>query len=170
MGWAVAIHGCLRSLWATRHGMSTTDRRKQAKAKKARLQAKKQVRQQVRHEEKWQAVKGRIITEATNAVRDAVTSGKARIAVTTLMSFHTLLAAMWGRDGVQVRAYKVNDIKSMTALATDVEEHVSMKTWSLFMENHLKKALNTEADQYAMSGIEWRPGEGPPAMGSPTPG
>ena len=148
--------------------MSSADRRKHVKAKKERLQARKQVRKQAKHEEKWQSVRDQIIAVASNAVRDVVTSGKARIAVTTLMSFHTLLAAMWESDGVQVRAYKVNDLDSMTKLALAAEEHVSLKVWSHFIENHLKKTLTIEVDQYAISGIEWGPGEGPPALGSPT--
>jgi hypothetical protein len=128
--------------------MSSPDRRRQLKAKKERLQVKKQAQ----HNERWRDMQSKIVTEVSKGLRDTVNSGGVRIAVATTLKFRTLVAAMWRRDGVQVRAYDISDLASMTALATAAEEHVSREAWAHFIEGHLKTAVDINDDQYALSG------------------
>jgi hypothetical protein len=93
--------------------MSSRERRKQRKARKDRLQVKKQAQ----HFDPWREEQSRYLAEVGPSLRDLVTSCKLRIAVTTTIQLPTLLAAMWEHDGVQVRAYDVGDLTSLQALA-----------------------------------------------------
>ena len=155
----MAIHGCLWSLWATRYGMSKPERRKQRKAQKERLQAKKESQ----HTERWRDMRSKVIAGVGTSLRDAVTSGKVCIAVATTVKFRALVAAMWEHDGVQVRTYSLNDMTSMTTLAAAAEELVGRERWAHFIEGHLKAAVDIDDDEYALSGIEWPSGKGPKA-------
>jgi hypothetical protein len=143
--------------------MSSPDRRKQQKAKKERLQAKKQKLDN----ERWRDVQSKVIAGVSTGLRDSVMSGKLCIAVATTLKFRTLVAALWRHEGVHVRAYDISDLADMEALAMAAEEHVSRRQWTHFIEGHLKTAIDIEDDQYALSGIKWPPGEGPNIQGSP---
>jgi hypothetical protein len=146
--------------------MSTADRRKQLKARKARLQAKKHAQLQERGQSAEEQVRADIIEK----LRDFVTSGRARIAVATIVEFRTVLAAMWEHDGVQVRTYSAKDEASLSALATAAERHISFEEWGDFLSHHLEAVADTENNQCAISIVEWKPGEGPNAQNLPMQG
>ena len=143
--------------------MSSADRRKQQKTKKARLQAKKHMQLQKR----GRGADDHFRAHITSELRDLLTSGRARIAVATILKARTLLAAIWEDDVVQVRAYNVTVEASLTALGTAANKHVSFEEWIDFMARHLIAVADTEEKQCAISIIEWKPGE-PAPKNAPT--
>jgi hypothetical protein len=134
--------------------MSTTDRKAK---KKARLQAKKKA--QIR--DRLQSAKGQAIQEAMDELRQIVLSGQARIAVATILELRTVVAAMWESDGVQVRAYSTKEEASIHALSMAAVRHVSEEEWAAFMLDHTEAVAAADEDDFPISLVQWKPGEGP---------
>ena len=143
--------------------MGSAERRKQLKARKARQQAKKLAQRDARGQLELE----RIMADLSGQLHELVQAGRARIAITSIPEIRIVLAAMWNPDGVQVRAYDAKDLAALTALATAAEEHVEAEEWAHFIAHHLEAITDTAKRQYAISMIEWRPGEGPRALGPP---
>ncbi len=138
--------------------MSTAESRKDRKAKKkARLQAKKKA--QIR--DLLQRSKGQAIQETMEELRQIVLSGQARIAVTTILELRTIVAAMWESDGVQVQAYSTKEEASIHALCMAAVRHVSEEEWAAFMLNHAEAVAEADEDDFPVSLVRWKPGEGP---------
>jgi len=138
--------------------MGTADRRKDRKAKKARLQAKKWDRLRERQE----VVKGEVVQGTKDTLQEIVRSGQARIAVSSIPALDLIVAAMWDQNGVQVQTYDVRLPAAMTALTMAAErQSIGTEEWLVFMTAHMEAVVEAGENEVPISLVQWKPGEGP---------
>jgi len=146
--------------------MSSQERRKQRKAQKERLHAKKQARLSDRSPPLH--APGR--AHAQETLTEIVTSGRARIALTSLDDHRQLMAVMWQPAGVQVHVCDGTDHPGMLAMAAAAkQQQVDHDEWLAFINGHMHAAIIGGSRETQISLIEWKPGEGPDTMATTAP-
>jgi hypothetical protein len=146
--------------------MSSQDRRKARKAKKERLQAKKQAKRRERHPQMSGRGSGR--EQAQETLTAMVRDGRARIAMTSLDGLRQLLAVMWQPDGVQVHVCDVEDQAGMLAMAAAAKrQQVDDDEWHAFITDHMQVAISSGGRETQISLVEWKTGERSSAETSP---
>jgi hypothetical protein len=155
--------------------MSSPERRKQRKAQKERLQAKKQARLGPRFPQVPTPGQMKTRAPATGLVNaqetltELVTSGRARIALTALDDLRQLMAVMWQPKGVQIHICGVDDHPGMLAMAAAAkEQQVSDDEWFTFINGHMHAAVVAGGRHTEISLIEWKPGERPTTIAPST--
>jgi hypothetical protein len=139
--------------------MSSKERRKERKAKKERLQAKKQARLSERQPRRGDL--GR--AQAEESLTAMVTAGRARIALTSLDGLGQLMAVMWQPEGVQVHVCDMDDQAGMLAMAAAAKlQQVDADEWHAFINGHMQASIGTGGRETQISLVEWKPGERPP--------
>jgi hypothetical protein len=148
---------CNGSYSRTVGGMSSADRRKEKKAKKARLQVKKLTHLQ----ERLQEQQDQDIQKILDTLSDLVASGRARIAIASALDLSIILTAMWHSDGVHLQVYRTKEVGALGALKAAAFRHVDPDEWVAFFEDHVQAAMDSDEGDLPVSMIQWKPGEGP---------
>jgi hypothetical protein len=137
--------------------MSSADRRKDQKARKERQQLKKKAQLQ----ERQQAQQEIAVQLAVKTLSELVSSGKARIALTSFTRTRHVMAALWSGIGIRPQVCHARNEHGLVALCQAATQHVSLEEWTAFLREHLE-AIQSVADfDFPISIIQWRPGEEP---------
>jgi hypothetical protein len=139
--------------------MGTADRRKDRKAKRARLQAKKWDRLR----ERQQVVQVEVVQEMKATLLEIVRSGRARVAVSSIPALNLIVAAMWEQHGSLVQAYDMSIPAAMNALCMAVaRQSIGAEEWMEFMTTHMEAVDEADDGEVPISLVQWKIGEGPP--------
>ena len=138
------------------HG--SADRRKDHKARKARLQAKTSVR---RHE-RQQVTQAGLVREHKDGLQKSVVSGKARFAIISGAASDLIVAATWEHDGMQVQTYDMQLPTAMIALGMTAQRHgFDAEMWFTFLSQHMDAVADADDGVVPISLAQWSAGEGP---------
>lgn len=138
--------------------MSSADRRKELKAKKERQQLKKKAQLHDRQ----QALQEIAVQRAVKTITEMVSSGQARIALSSFPRTRHVMAALWSGIGVPPQVYHAKNEIGLVALSQAATQHVSLEEWTAFLGEHLDAIRSVAADvDFPISIIQWRPGEEP---------